>query len=130
MLTLEKELGVEEVALMLRLTLYRKHKYLLGDYFFRTGRSYSHDLSISSGSENITNFTSLSYFDQEGIFLKSDLKRFNIRNNFNGKSSNDKFNYASLSMNYSQTNEIDGSGSNATFFNPFSAALQGPICRL
>ena len=129
MLTLEKELGVGRGASLSDAeidALSKNTNTYWADYFFRTGRSYSHDLSISSGSENTSNFTSLSYFDQEGIFLKSDLKRFNVRNNFNGKSSNDKFNYgASLSMNYSQTNEIDGSGSNATFFNPFSAALEG-----
>ncbi len=96
------------------------------DIFFRRGTTNSHNLSISTGGENSTNFTSLSYFDQEGIFLESSLKRFNFRNNFNGNSENGKLNYgASLSMSFSKTNEIDGSGSNAIFFAPFTAALSG-----
>ena len=52
------------------------------DVFFRTGTSMSHDLAITSGGENSSNFTSIGYFDQDGIFLNSNLKRFTIRNNF------------------------------------------------
>lgn len=96
------------------------------DIFFRTGTSMSHDLAITSGGENSSNFTSIGYFDQDGIFLNSNLKRFNLRNNFNGNSSDEKFNYGvNLSLNFSKTNEVDGSGSNAIFFAPFTAALSG-----
>lgn len=96
------------------------------DFFFRTGTTKSHDLSITSGSEKTTNFTSLGYFNQEGIFLNTDLQRFNIRNNFNGKSENEKFNYGTnLSVNFSKQNQAGGAGSNAIFFAPFTAALRG-----
>ncbi|MGJ8594204.1 MAG: SusC/RagA family TonB-linked outer membrane protein [Aquaticitalea sp.] len=96
------------------------------DFFFRTGTTTSHDLAITSGSEKTTNFTSLGYFNQEGIFLNTDLQRFNIRNNFNGKSENDKFNYGTnLSINFSKQNQAGGAGSNAIFFAPFTAALRG-----
>lgn len=96
------------------------------DFFFRTGTTTSHDLAITSGGERSSNFTSLSYFNQEGIFLNTDLQRFNIRNNFNGKSENEKFNYSTnLSVNFSKNNEVSGAGSNAIFFAPFTAALRG-----
>src|SRR5690606_12199319 len=57
----------------------------------------------------INTYTSLGYFDQAGILRNSSLQRFNLRNNLNGKSANDKFNYStSLSLNYSKNN-IPGS---------------------
>lgn len=96
------------------------------DVFFRTGVTKSHDLSITSGSKNSTNFTSLSYFEQDGTFLNTNFKRFTVRNNFAGKSDNEKFNYSmNLNLNFSRSNGIDGAGSNAVFFAPFRAALHG-----
>lgn len=94
------------------------------DIFFREGVTKTHDLTITSGSANTSNFTSLSYFDQDGIFLNTNLKRFTVRNNFTGRSENQKFNYAlNLNMGFSRSNGIDGAGSNALFFAPFGAAL-------
>ncbi|GAA4268088.1 SusC/RagA family TonB-linked outer membrane protein [Hyunsoonleella aestuarii] len=96
------------------------------DIFFRKGTTSSHDLAITSGGENSSNYTSLQYFEQDGIFIGSEFQRFTIRNNFNGKSSDDKFNYSmNVSLGFSETNELDNAGSGNTFFNPFSAALQG-----
>jgi TonB-linked SusC/RagA family outer membrane protein len=96
------------------------------DYLFRTGTTMSHDLAISSGSERSSNFTSLSFFEQEGIFINTNFKRFSLRNNFNGRSTNDKFNYGlNFTANFSRSNGMDGAGSNAIYFAPFSAALRG-----
>ncbi|MEH6535298.1 MAG: SusC/RagA family TonB-linked outer membrane protein [Psychroserpens sp.] len=96
------------------------------DVFFRTGKTQSHDITMTSGGENSSNFTSLQYFQQDGIFIGSNFQRFSLRNNFNGKTDDDKFNYGlNLSLAFSETNELDNSGSGSTFFNPFSAALQG-----
>ncbi|HEY0045537.1 MAG TPA: SusC/RagA family TonB-linked outer membrane protein, partial [Flavobacterium sp.] len=96
------------------------------DIFFRTGTTQSHDLAITSGSENFTNFTSLGYMEQEGIFINTDFNRFTVRNNFTGKSANDKFHYnMNMNINFSRSDGIDGSGSNAIFFAPFTAALLG-----
>ncbi|WP_353779121.1 SusC/RagA family TonB-linked outer membrane protein [Winogradskyella sp. 3972H.M.0a.05] len=96
------------------------------DVFFRRGTTMSHDLSMTSGSENFSNFSSVGYTEQDGIFLNSNIKRFNIRNNFNGRTDNGKLDYAlNLSVGFSKTNEIDGAGSNAIFFAPFTAALSG-----
>lgn len=96
------------------------------DVFFRRGVTKSHDLAITSGSANTSNFTSLGYFEQDGVFLNTNFKRFSVRNNFNGKSENGKFNYAlNLNLNFSRSNGIDGAGSNAIYFAPFRAALHG-----
>ena len=69
-------------------------------FFFRTGLTQNHNISFQSGGENFTQFTSLGYFDQEGILQDSDLKRFSIRNNVTGRSDNERFTYGTqLSIN-------------------------------
>ena len=96
------------------------------DIFFRKGVTKSHDLAITSGSTNSTNYTGISYFEQDGIFINTNLKRFTVRNNFTGRSENQKFNYGiNLNANFSRSSGIDGAGSNAIFFAPFRAALHG-----
>ncbi|WP_322549567.1 TonB-dependent receptor [Flavobacterium psychraquaticum] len=96
------------------------------DQFFRTGTTQQHDVSMSSGSKNSKNYTSIGFLDQDGIFITSNFKRFNFRNNFTGKTSNDKFTYtAGLSLNYTKSNNVAGAGGNATYFQPFTAAIRG-----
>lgn len=96
------------------------------DYLFRKGTTISHDLSISSGSEKTSNFTSIGYFEQDGTFINTNFKRFSLRNNFTGRSGDDKFTYSlNMSANFSRSNGVDGAGSNAIYFAPFSAALRG-----
>jgi TonB-linked SusC/RagA family outer membrane protein len=76
------------------------------NYFFRTGVTQSHNLSLTNGGENSSQFTSLGYQETQGILVQSKLKRFNIRTNVNGKSNNDKFNYGlNLTANYSKSDE-------------------------
>ena len=64
--------------------------YNWDEYFFRTGLTQSHNLSFQGGGDRFSQYTSLGFFDQEGILRDSDLKRFNIRNNTTGKSANDR----------------------------------------
>jgi TonB-linked SusC/RagA family outer membrane protein len=79
--------------------------------FFRTGVTQSHTLNISSGGKNLASFTSFGFTDQDGILLNTDLKRFNFRNNLNGKSSNGKFKYStSLTLNWSKRNQATSIG--------------------
>lgn len=86
------------------------------DYFFDAGISQIHNLTISTGKENIRSFTSLGFTDQDGVLQASSLRRYNLRNNINGRSQNGKLNYAlNTSINYSTSNEpgsIGGSGIN------------------
>ena len=89
------------------------------DFFFRTGVTQSHTVSLSSGSEKATQFTSFGYSDTDGILVASGLQRFNIRSNVSGKSANDKFTYGTnLTINYSKSgepNNIGGGGINRNF---------------
>lgn len=129
LLTIQKQYGVGDGATMSDAEIEaraRQANTYWTDVFFRKGVTKQHDLAITSGSANTTNFTSINYFEQDGIFINTNLKRFSLRNNFAGKSENNKFNYA-LNMNasFSRSNGIDGAGSNAIFFAPFTAALRG-----
>lgn len=81
------------------------------DYFFRTGVTQNHVLSLSAGGKNMTSFTSLGYFDQQGILKGSDLKRFSFRSNISGKSNNEKLTYSTTtSINFSRRNEANAIG--------------------
>jgi TonB-linked SusC/RagA family outer membrane protein len=96
------------------------------DVFFRTGVSQNHTLSLTSGSKNLSAFTTIGYFDQEGILQNTDLKRFNFRSNINGKSDNDRLNYAtSITANFSRTNSASNLGTGAVNQNYLVGALQG-----
>lgn len=75
--------------------------------FFKQGVTQQHNLSMAFGSENTSNFTSIGYFNQEGMVPTTDFQRFTLRNNFNGKSSNGKFTYASqVALGYSRRNQL------------------------
>ncbi len=64
------------------------------DYFFQPATLQSHDFSVSAGSENLNNFTSIGYLDQQGLLSTTGMKRFTLRNNLNGKSKDNKFNFS------------------------------------
>lgn len=96
------------------------------DVFYQTGVSQSHNLSLSSGSKNASQFTSVNYTDQEGTILNSSLKRFSLRNNITGKSENGRFRYGTnvymgYSKNASQT-EPENDRSNFIYFNSLFGA--------
>jgi TonB-linked SusC/RagA family outer membrane protein len=95
------------------------------DVFFDTGLTQTHTLSLSSGGENINSFTSLGFSDIEGVLAKaSTLKRFNFRNNINGKSNDGRFRYSTtLSLNYSESLEPNSIGSGAINRNFVNGAL-------
>jgi len=95
------------------------------DFFFKTALTKSHNLTLSSGGENMRSFVSIGFHDQEGVLKSSSLKRFNFRSNINGKSSNDKFNYGlNLSINYSESDEPNSIGSGAINRNYILGAYQ------
>lgn len=94
-------------------------------FFFRTGLTQNHTLSLSSGGEDSSQFTSFGYYDQAGILKNSGLKRFNIRNNTTGKSTNDKLNYSTnLSINYSTSDEPNSIGTGGINQNYVLGAYQ------
>ena len=96
------------------------------DEIFRTGITQNHVLSLTNGSKNVSSFTSFGYFDMEGMVQNTDLKRFNFRNNLNGKSNDDRFNYSTaVTINYSVRNEASNLGTGAVNINPIIAANGG-----
>lgn len=75
---------------------------------YRKGFSQAHNISMAGGGENLSNFTSLSYVEQKGIVTTTDFKRFTLRTNFNGKTSNAKFNYAiNSTLAYSRRHQLN-----------------------
>jgi TonB-linked SusC/RagA family outer membrane protein len=94
------------------------------DEFFRQGLYQNHNISLTGGGKNLTSFTSLGYMEQEGIAVKTDLKRFNFRNNLSGKSANDKFNYStSIGVGFSKVNNLPDEGTGFVNSNPLMGAL-------
>ena len=118
-LTLENERGAGRGATLTPQEIAAAPTFDWADFFFRTGLTQNHNISFQSGGENFTQFTSLGYFDQEGILQDSDLKRFSIRNNVTGRSANERFDYGTqISINYSESNEpnaIGGTGINRNY---------------
>jgi TonB-linked SusC/RagA family outer membrane protein len=98
------------------------------DILMRTGFTNSHDLSFSSGTENLNAYSSLGYFEQEGITLRSKLQRMTFRNNTSFKT--DKFEFATtLSIGFSKSDIAGGIGSATTgsgsLSNPFIVPFVG-----
>ncbi len=81
------------------------------DVFLRKAITQSHTIGIAAGGENVTNYTSFGYIEQEGVVKKSGLKRFNFKNNLDGRSKNNKFNYGSnVAISYVKNDIITGVG--------------------
>ncbi|NJM79821.1 MAG: TonB-dependent receptor plug domain-containing protein [Flavobacterium sp.] len=101
------------------------------DAFIRTGKTLSHDLNFTSGGENTRNFTAFGYFEQDGILKTTNFKRFTVRNNFSGKSINEKFNYAANVFGaFSRRNQFESETrtgiTNNVLQNPLTGYLNSP----
>ena len=55
------------------------------DAIFRQGYTTDHQLGISGGKENTSYYFSAGYFDQEGILIGSDFKRYSTRFNLDSQ---------------------------------------------
>lgn len=71
------------------------------DQIFRSAAIQNHQLSLSGGTGKTRYFISGNYFDQQGIVLNSDLKRYSLRVNLDNQI-NDKVTF-SQSLTYSRT---------------------------
>lgn len=93
------------------------------NYFLTRGTSTSHNLSIQNDGKNTNAFTSLNYFNQEGILKSTGLKRFTLRNNISGKTENEKFKFGvNTSFGYSKNNEATNLGTGAINRNYITGA--------
>ncbi|MFD0993127.1 SusC/RagA family TonB-linked outer membrane protein [Tenacibaculum geojense] len=91
------------------------------DVLLRVGNFNSHDLSLSTGSENLTSYTSLGYFEQQGIALRSGLQRFTFRTNNTYKKNKFTLN-SNLAVGFSKSDFAGGISSGASsgsLSNPF-----------
>lgn len=76
--------------------------------FFRTGITQSHDVQLSAGGQNLSNYTSVGYMQQDGIVPTTDFQRFTLRNNLMGKSKDNRFNYsANIGLGYSRRHQLE-----------------------
>lgn len=51
------------------------------DVFFRRGRFNSHDINLSGGAGKTRFFTSLGFYDEQGIGLRTSMRRYSFRTN-------------------------------------------------
>jgi TonB-linked SusC/RagA family outer membrane protein len=98
------------------------------DVFFNADLTQQHNLTISSGGENLSNYTSLGYFQQGGLVPNTNFQRFTLRNNINAKSSNNKLTFnAQVGLAFSKRNQLNqetNSGLNGnTIQNPLLGSL-------
>ncbi|OJV20601.1 MAG: hypothetical protein BGO21_08535 [Dyadobacter sp. 50-39] len=96
------------------------------DLVYRSTPVQNHDLSVSGGNATTKFFTSLGYFDQNGIIENSGFKRYSLRTNITQKVSQRLDANLSLSLqqsNYSQNNYFNGDGGGGV---PFSAMVMPP----
>lgn len=64
------------------------------DYFFQPSTLQSHNFSMSVGGSNMNNYTNFGYLDQAGLLKTTDMKRFNVRNNFSARDNSERFNFS------------------------------------
>ena len=93
------------------------------DVFLRSGKFSSHDVNLSGGTGASRYFVSAGYYDEDGIGLRSDLKRYTFRGNLDSKTDKVTFNFNS-SVGYTKRDFIESEGG-IFLANPFAAAYLG-----
>jgi len=94
------------------------------DVFFRTGSVKSHEVSATGGSATSRFYSGLSYYDQEGIGERSNLKRFQVRLNLENKASEKVQFGLNTSLGFTKSNFIDSENS-ISLQNPYAAVYLG-----
>ena len=91
------------------------------DFFFQRGKFMEQQISASGGNENIRFYSSLNYYNQDGIAVRSGLKRLTLKNNvdFNTKKVSGNID---LTMGYSSSSFIESEGASSGN-NPLSAVF-------
>lgn len=96
---------------------------------FRSANFSNHQISLSGGTGKTRLYSSIALYNEEGITLRSDMKRVTVRNNLDY--GDDKFNYAvSLNLGYTKRNFQQSTITNSTG-NPFlAAAINVPYAKI
>ena len=99
--------------------------------FFRMSLANNYNLSFSSGSKSMTNYTSVSYFNQGGIVPTTDFQRFTFRTNFTGKTSDEKFTYGTtFTAGFSKRHQLDQETNSTILGNTVQNPLLGSLTAL
>lgn len=94
------------------------------DVFFRIGKTTSHELSVRGGGEKTRFFTSLNYFEQDGVAERSNIQRFTFRSNLENKVSDKVTLGYNLTLGFTKQDLID-SENGVALQNPYAAAYLG-----
>src|SRR5205085_1952500 len=97
--------------------------------FFRNGKFSQHEVNASGGGQGYNFYTSLSYYNQEGVLQRSGLQRYTYRTNLDFKRDRLTVSIRS-SAGFSQLSGIE-SEAGVALANPIAAAyLELPYRRL
>jgi TonB-linked SusC/RagA family outer membrane protein len=89
------------------------------DIFFRRGKTQEHEVSATGGNERTSFYSSLNYFKQEGVALRSSLERISLRTNVDFKT--DRLTVGiSSTLNYASSSFIESENTTAVT-NPFAS---------
>ena len=95
------------------------------DVFFNDAITQTHTLMFTAGSKNLSTYTSVGYSEFGGILKGTDLKRFNVRTNIDGKNNSGRLTYGTtFNANYSKSNMENSAGTNGVNQNYFLGAFQ------
>ncbi len=79
------------------------------DMFFQKGKFQEQQVSISGGNEGLQFYTSLNYYNQEGVAKRTGLERYTLRSNLDFKA-NKLTGSLNLSLGYSKSSFTEGEG--------------------
>ena len=99
------------------------------DEIFRNANFSNHQISLSGGTGKTRLYTSIAMYNEEGITLRSDMKRITVRNNMDY--ADDKFNFSvNLNLGYTKRN-FQQTTASANLGNPFlTSAVNVPYARV
>lgn len=91
------------------------------DYVFRTGNFSNHQITLSGGTGKTRMFTSIGLYNEEGITLRTDMKRATLRNNIDY--ADDKVTFSvNTNLGYTKRNFQQSSTGNS-LGNPFLTSV-------
>ena len=90
------------------------------DLFLHDGKFMEQQISASGGNDNIRFYSSLNYFDQQGIARTTGLKRYTLKNNIDFSAGRLAAG-VNLSLGYSTSNFIQQENTSSAVRNPLSA---------
>jgi len=91
------------------------------DILLRTGKFMEQQISASGGNENVRFYTSINYYKQDGIVLRSGLERYTLKNNLDFTAGKLTAN-VNLGLGYANSSFIEREGS-SKINNPIASTM-------